>query len=76
MGDAKIETDESGKKFIEVLLANDEKVRVTVVEESWAGVPGVRIQIRSIDGHLRQGPEIPITEIGHVVAAIIELVRR
>jgi len=67
--------DSSGKKYIEVRLENDEDVRVTLVEDSWASGPGIRIQIRQRDGHLRQGPEIPVTEIGRVVAAVIDLLR-
>jgi hypothetical protein len=68
-----METDSSGKKYIEVRLENDERVRVTLVPDSWSSGSGIRIQIRQTDGHLRQGPEIPVTEIGSVIGAVIEL---
>lgn len=68
-------TDETGRAFIEVSLPNGENVRVTLVEESWANSPGIRLQIRDASGHLRQGPEIPASAVGQVVAAVIELVR-
>lgn len=71
-----IKTDSSGQKFIEAPMLGDEKVRVTLIEDSWADTPGVRIQVRQAGGHLMQGPEIPATAIGQVVAAVVELVRQ
>ena len=71
-----IETDGSNQKYIEVVLENEEKVRVTLIPDSWSSGPGVRVQIRQRDGHLRQGPEIPAAQVGEVVAAVIELVRQ
>jgi hypothetical protein len=70
-----IETDSSDHKYIEVPMENGEKIRVTLIENSWAKGPAVRIQIRNAEGHLRQGPEIPAGEIGRVVGAVVDLVR-
>ena len=72
----KTETDSSDQRYIEVPLDNGEKIRVTLIPDSWATGPGIRIQVRNADGHLRQGPEIPASEIGKVVGAVVELVRR
>ena len=71
-----IETDGSNQKDIEVPMDNGEKIRVTLIENSWATGPGIRVQVRNAEGHLRQGPEIPAAEIGKVVAAVVDLVRK
>lgn len=71
-----VEEDSSGKSFIEVPMENDERVRITLVANSWSSGAGIRIQIRQRDGHLRMGPEIPVAVIGQVVGGVIELVRR
>jgi hypothetical protein len=68
--------DNKDHRFAEIEMENGEKVRVTIVEESWSSGPGVRIQVRQKDGHLRQGPEIPAAVLGEVVSAVINLVRR
>jgi hypothetical protein len=34
-----------------------------------------RIQIRDMSGHLRQGPEVPVDQIGAVVSAVIDLLK-
>jgi hypothetical protein len=71
-----IETDSSNQKYIEVPTENGEKIRVTLIENSWATGPGIRIQVRNAEGHLRQGPEIPAAAIGKVVGAVVDLVRK
>lgn len=73
---AEVLTDSSGNEYIEIALANEEKIRVTMVPDSWTGGEGVRIQMRAVDGHLRQGPEIPASSVGDLVAAVIALIRR
>jgi hypothetical protein len=70
-----IQEDATGNRFTEIELPNSEKVRVTYVEEGWAGQGGVRIQIRETSGRLRQGPEIPIDQVGHVVSGVINLLK-
>ncbi len=70
-----IQEDSSGQSYTEVPLQNGEHVRVTYIRESWAGVGGVRVQIRQVDGHLRQGPELPVDVVGSVVSAVIDLIR-
>ena len=71
-----IKTDSSDQSYIEAEMMGDERVRITLIEDSWAETPGVRIQVRQSGGHLMQGPEIPVTAIGNVVAAVVELVRQ
>lgn len=66
-------TDSSKNPYIEILLENDENVRVTYIANSWANEGGFRIQIRQVDGHLRQGPEIPASTVSDVIAAIVKL---
>jgi hypothetical protein len=68
-----IEIDGNGQKYIEVPLPNSEHVRTTLINDSWAGGPGIRVQIRQTNGQLRKGPEIPAAQVSQVVAAVIEL---
>ncbi|MBF0274406.1 MAG: hypothetical protein HQK84_04150 [Nitrospinae bacterium] len=67
-----MKTDSSGNRYIEKDMKSG-KVRVTFIEDGWSGVPSVRIQILDENGHLRQGPEIPVENIGEAVGAIVEL---
>ncbi|MGA2601783.1 MAG: hypothetical protein ABSH09_32875, partial [Bryobacteraceae bacterium] len=67
--------DGIGNEFHEVPLSNGEQVRVTYIEQGWAGQGGLRIQIRETNGRLRQGPEIPVDQVGDVVSAVINLLR-
>ncbi|MBC2714853.1 MAG: hypothetical protein HF978_06025 [Desulfobacteraceae bacterium] len=65
--------DSSDQMFQEVPIP-DGQVRVTYIENGWDDSPSVRIQIRDENGHLRQGPEIPITSIAGVVGAVVNLI--
>ena len=65
-------TDSSGNRYIEKDMISG-KIRATYIENGWSGVPSVRLQIRDESGHLRQGPEIPIENIGEAVGSIVEL---
>lgn len=71
-----IEIDSSDQSYIEVPMENGEKIRITLIEKSWAKGSAIRIQVRHVEGHLRQGPEIPTTEISKVIGAMVELVRK
>lgn len=57
-------------------MENGEKIRVTLAEKSGAKGSAVRVQVRDVEEHLRQGPEITTTEIRKVIEAMIELVRK
>ncbi|MBF0430542.1 MAG: hypothetical protein HQK83_04645 [Fibrobacteria bacterium] len=58
----------------EIQMDNGEKIRVTKVDNSWHnGQPAFRIQIREENGHLRQGPEVPVSYIQNVFGAVVEL---
>jgi hypothetical protein len=71
-----IQTDSSGNRFVEVDLPSDEKLRISLIPQGWAGTPGVRVQARDSTGHLRQGPEIPVGYLGDLVGAVVELLSR
>src|SRR5690625_3604721 len=64
--------DRSGNRYIEKDMCSG-KIRATYVESGWSGEPSVRLQIRDESGHLRQGPEIPVANIGEAVGAMVEL---
>ena len=68
--------DSSGQPYIEVDMANGQQVRVTHVPEGWTGGAVMRVQIRVENGHLRQGPDIPLENLGEVLQAMVELIRR
>lgn len=70
---AEIQTDRAGNLYIEEEMPNGEHVRVTLVGGSWAGESGIRFQIRDHSGHLRQGPEIPVSCVGDVISNIFKL---
>ncbi len=70
-----VEKDSRDQKYIEVPWSDTESLRVTHVPESWSGRGGIRVQVRQEDGHLRQGPEIPVDKVGDIVSAVINLMR-
>jgi len=47
--------DGSGNVYAQVV-----NIRITLVPETWAGQPGVRIQAYKEEGGLNPGPEIPL----------------
>jgi hypothetical protein len=65
-------TDSAGNRYIEKDMVSG-KIRATYIEKGWSDIPSVRLQIRDEDGHLRQGPEIPVENLGEAVGAIVEL---
>jgi hypothetical protein len=69
-----VQIDGSDQPYIEVpWLADEHFIRVTFIANSWSGTGGVRIQVRQPDGHLRQGPEMPVESLGTVVSAVTKL---
>ena len=70
--------DSADHPFIDVPTLFEEHVRVTFISADQAGygADSVRIQIRDGKGHLRQGPEVPLTCVGGLIQAIVELVRK
>lgn len=71
-----IETDSSNQHYVEIDMVNEQRIRVTRVPDGWTGGEVVRVQIRVENGHLRQGPDIPIENLGEVLQAMVELLRR
>ena len=72
-----VEVDSSGQRYVDTPTLYDEHVRTTYIPAEKAGYreDSVRIQIRDARGHIRKGPEVPLSAIGGMVAAIIELLR-
>lgn len=68
-----IPRDGKNQKYLEHEMVNGEHIRVTLIGDSWSGENGIRIKIRQTDGHLRQGPEIPISCIGDIFKNIFQL---
>ncbi len=64
--------DSKSNHFIEVEIPGG-NVRLTFVQDGWAGSPSIRVQIHDKSGHLRQGPEIPINVVDDVDKAIYKL---
>jgi len=64
--------DRKGNEYKEVSVGGT-KVRVTMVQSGWNNEPGVRVQVVKVNGGLNQGPEIPLTGIGRVFGAAVEL---
>lgn len=65
-----IVTDSNGNFYKEIIMTNNEKIRVTLVKDSWNGDNGIRIQIREPNGHLRQGPEIPSEYVDDLIRGL------
>ena len=70
-----IQIDGSNQSFVEIPMDSGH-VRVTLISNGWTGTEAIRISIKDENGHLRQGPEIPVGQVGELVKATIELVRR
>ncbi len=71
-----MDKDSKGNWYEEVPIPGS-VVRITYVTEGWAGTPSVRIQTKDEDrGNLRQGPEVPLSAVGGLVGAIVELLSR
>lgn len=64
-----------GKKhpYVEVPI-NGGFIRMTYIAEGWDDSPAVRIQIKdNSTGRLRQGPEVPVAELGKMYSATLDL---
>lgn len=73
-----IQTDSSGHEFVDIPAPKEEHIRATLIPACAAGYgeTSIRIQIRGTDGHLRQGPEVPLSVLPGLVAATIGLIRK
>jgi len=67
-------TDNTGKRIEEIDSDGGDKIRLTLVDPGWSGTQCVRIQVRDERGHLRQGPEIPLSQLGELISAAFRLV--
>jgi hypothetical protein len=70
-----MQRDSSNQTYEEIEISSG-FVRVTYVPNGWDDSPSVRIQIRDENGHLRQGPEIPISAVGGVLGAVVNLLTK
>lgn len=68
----KADTDSGGQRYVDVPCGADEHIRVTFIPRKKAGYKkdSLRVQIRAADGHLRQGPEIPLDIVAMVIGAV------
>jgi hypothetical protein len=64
--------DAKGNEYQEVPVGGA-RIRTTLVKEGWNGEPGVRVQVVKDNGGLNQGPEIPLSGMGKVFGAAVEL---
>lgn len=67
-----MQTDGSGNLSENVPISGD-FVRVTFIEQGWDNSPSVRIQIQEDNGHVRQDPKVPLSSIGGVIGAVVNL---
>lgn len=70
--DNTMKIDSSNQRYQEIEIPGG-FVRVTYINNGWADSPSVRVQICDESGHLRQGPEIPISVLKEVVGATVFL---
>jgi hypothetical protein len=64
-------TDGSHQRYVDIPSHGGEHIRLTFISGEKAGYQrdSLRIQIRAADGHLRQGPEIPLDILIQVLGA-------
>ena len=67
--------DSKGNEYKEVMVGGS-KIRTTLVKEGWNGEPVVRVQVAKANGGLNQGPEIPLSGMGKVFGAAVELLAK
>ena len=67
-------TDGSGQVYFEVTV-HTHHIRLTLIPATRAGFEeaSVRIQIRDEEGHVRQGPEVPLSVIAEFTKGILML---
>jgi hypothetical protein len=64
--------DSSNQRYTNIETVSGH-VRVTRVEQGWAGEPCIRIQIQDDANHLRFGPDIPLSCLSKVLEAMMAL---
>ena len=67
-----MQRDSSNQPYEEIPIPGG-AVRVTYIEKGWTGGVCIRVQVRDGDGHLKQGPDIPVGQLGEVLGKAIEL---
>ena len=72
-----VQVDSAGQRFVDVPVLAGAHVRATFVaaDKAGCGEDAIRIQVREPNGHLRQGPEIPLRSVGPMLSAIVDLLR-
>jgi hypothetical protein len=68
-------TDSNDQPYVELPLPNG-FLRVTFIEVGWTDTPCFRVQTRDETGHLRLGPEIPVSLIDDLREAVRSLTSR
>jgi hypothetical protein len=64
----------SNQQFVEFPGPAEDYIRITCVPAtSYREEPHFRISVREAEGRVRQGPEIPVSRIGQLFQAMVEL---
>ncbi len=66
--------DSAGNRFEEFDTVGGERIRTTMIEHAeWATGPTIRIQKRTVSGHLTPGPEMPCRLAGDLAKAMFDV---
>ncbi|MFH1418768.1 MAG: hypothetical protein ABII12_10860 [Planctomycetota bacterium] len=73
-----VQTDSAGHEFIDTATLIEEHVRTTLIPAEVAGYGevSIRIQIRAANGKLRPGPEVLLSVVPGMIAAMNKLMRK
>lgn len=64
--------DSRDQPYTEIELP-DGALRLTTIELGWTGTRCIRLQVRDGEGHLRPGPEVPVSALGELVRALFDI---
>jgi hypothetical protein len=62
--------DSSRQPHYEIPVGESGSFRVSLIKNGGYGTECLRIQIRDSSGHLRQGPEIPKSQVLELISAL------
>ncbi len=68
-----IKKDSSGNEYMEIVMYNDESVRISCIKQGWTGSKCYRINLVDVNNHVRPGAEFPAENIQGVIDALNQL---
>jgi hypothetical protein len=72
--DVNMQTDDKGRRYLELDRPRGEKTRLTYIPDpNWLDRPVMEIRVEEADGRLAYGPQIPVDDLGDLVAGIFAL---